>query len=283
MSPAGFTSENSPFSSFAERACQYLIDKVKLSSGRLFDQGRRDPPLACRASSPALRFVAERRLYRIPVSVARALVAWGDGFPVEMLEEIPPSGHVLTLQARGRRCVSLLPDGVPTFPHVDALAFALHDLCHLDKFLDPEHHLGQVGFFDAVERATRRHEWPSFVGDLDDMFRADFDHVVADMNGSAVFLFAALKMKLKMAARRAFARDRGIEAPTGGSLLEDESRDYERRLGELLRLLDFDASMSAAARQTSARRDDPSAALALLRHFEERGRQALEQNRESLC
>jgi hypothetical protein len=64
---------------------------------------------------------------------------------------------VLALQARGRRCVCLLDDaaalahGDPR--HRDGLAFALHDLCHLEKFVAPEHHAGQVGFFRLVERA----------------------------------------------------------------------------------------------------------------------------------
>jgi NAD(P)-dependent dehydrogenase (short-subunit alcohol dehydrogenase family) len=29
--------------------------------------------------------------------------------------------------------------------HPNGLSFALHDLCHLEKFVDPEHHRGQVG------------------------------------------------------------------------------------------------------------------------------------------
>lgn len=37
---------------------------------------------------------------------------------------------------------------------------------------------------------------------LDDTWRAERDYVIAHMNGSAVFLFAALKMRLNMAVRR---------------------------------------------------------------------------------
>src|SRR5690349_9153572 len=68
----------------AERACAYLIAKVRASSGRLFHQGPRIPPLVTDATSPALRFMAEQRLHRVSTAVARALLAWADGFPVEL-------------------------------------------------------------------------------------------------------------------------------------------------------------------------------------------------------
>ena len=57
----------------------------------------------------------------------------------------------------------------------------------------------------------------------DEAWRADLAHVAADMNGSPVFLVAALKMKLKMAERRALAREDGRPAPTGGPLTRRRS------------------------------------------------------------
>ena len=47
--------------------------------------------------------------------------------------------------------------------------------------------------------------------ELDDRWRADRDDIIADMNGSAVFLLAALKMRLGLAARRCGV---GAEAAT---------------------------------------------------------------------
>jgi len=260
-------SPNSP----VERACEFLLEKVEAVSGALFRQGSRKPPLVCRSTAPLLRFVAEQRLYRIPTAVARALIAWGDGFPVELLTSVPSAGHVLELQAVGARCVSLLPDGTSTYPHADALAFALHDLRHLDKFVDSDHHIGQVGFFSLLYAATLRPAWATFEGSLDEAFRRDWHHVAADMNGSSVFLFAALKMKLKMAVRRRAALDRGVAPPVQGPLTTEELHAYDERLSELLGLLDFDSGVKAAARTASARRDDPCAALRLLRHFEAQG------------
>jgi len=257
-----------PSGSAAERACDFVIAKVRAASGHRYHQGERKPALPCASPAPLVRLVAEQRFHRIPTAVARALLAWADGFPVELLTSVPTALHVLELQAKGARCVSLLPDGAPTHPHADALAFVLHDLCHLDKFIDRAHHLGQVGFFACLSALANRAEWLRFETNFDEAFRRDWHHVAADMNGSAVFLFAALKMKLKMAVRRAIAVERGVAARAGGPLTTEEARAFDDRLSELLVLLDFAPDVAEAARATSARRDDPRSALLLLRHFE---------------
>jgi hypothetical protein len=251
---------------------------VKAASGRLFHQGARLPSLACRSSAPLLRFVAEQRLYRVGTNVARALVAWGDGFPAVLLVSVPQPGYVLELQAQARRCVSLLPRDASTSPQTDALAFALHDLRHLDKFVDPSHHLGQVGFFASLHTSSIQPAWHRFEGEFDETFRRDWHHVAADMNGSAVFLFAALKMKLKMAVRRALSP----HPPTDGPLTPVEARTYESALDHLLGLLDFEPAILEAARATSAKRDDPASALQLLHYFEARGRGVLASRRAGL-
>jgi len=259
----------------AERACAYVIAKVRASSGRLFDQGARVPPLASSSHSPVIRFIAERRMHRISNAVVRALLAWADGFPVELLTAVPPPATILALQAEGRRCVSLLPDGTETRPHADVLAFAVHDLCHLDKFIDAEHHRGQVGFFACLHRAVGGRAWTAFERNFDAKFTDDWQHVAADMNGSAVFLFAALKMKLKMAARRRVAAERGGSPDQGGQLTPSEAHAYGDFLQDLLNLLTLHGEIADAARGTSARRDDPLAARTLLRHFEHIGGEVL--------
>jgi hypothetical protein len=218
-----------------------------------------------------VRFFAEQRLHRVSTAVARALLAWADGFPVELMTEVPPAAAVLALQAEGRRCVSLLPDGTPTHPHADALAFTIHDLCHFDKFVDPEHHRGQVGFFECLHLAVHRRAWAQFESNFDPTFIRDWHHVAADMNGSAVFLFAALKMKLKMGVRRQVAADEGRRPDEGGALTPSEAGAYGAFLEDLLELLGLHGEVAEAARRTSTRRDDPIAACALLGHFEEVG------------
>lgn len=266
-------SGSEPSNSQAERACEYVIAKVRAASGHLFHQGARRPALPCASTSPLAKRMAEQRFHRVPTSVARALIAWADGFPVELLTSVPTARHVLGLQARGARCVSLLGDGVPTSPHADALAFVLHDLCHLDKFMAPVHHVGQVGFFASLHALTNRAEWASgFESNFDEAFRRDWQHIAADMNGSAVFLFAALKMKLKMAVRRGIAFERGVPPPSGGPLTTEESRAYDNRLNEFLEMFEFAPDVLLAARSTSTRRDDPRSALRLLEHFKDVGR-----------
>jgi hypothetical protein len=259
----------------AERAAAFVIAKVRAASGRLFHQGPRVPPLATGSSSEAVRFIAEQRIHRLPTTVARALLAWSDGFPVELLTHVPPAAAVLALQAEGRRCVSLLPDGAETRPHDDALAFIVHDLCHLDKFIDAEHHRGQVGFFVCLHRAVVCGRWAEFESKFDPAFTCDWQHVAADMNGSAVFLFAALKMKLKMAVRRRVAAAEGRRPDQGGQLTPSEARAYGHFQENLLDLLRLRGVIAEAARRSSARRDDPVAACTLLRHFEEMGDEAL--------
>ena len=54
---------------------------------------------------------------------------------------------------------------------------------------------------------------------LDDPWRADRDYIIADMNGSAVFLLAALKMRLGLAALRC-----GVDAERAGRNVGRSSR-----------------------------------------------------------
>jgi hypothetical protein len=93
-------------------------------------------------------------------------------------------------------------------------------------------------------------------GALDDTWRAERDYVIADMNGSAVFLFAALKMKLALAVRR-------------------RGRDAAAALDVLLAAMALPDDVRAAARAVSPRRDRPAEARRLLAHFESIARDAI--------
>jgi hypothetical protein len=169
----------------------------------------------------------------------RGLFAWDRGErPVDLLFEVPPARRVLALQARGGRCVCLVEDaaalahGDPRHP--TGLAFALHDLCHLEKFVAPEHHAGQVGFFRVVERALETPAMAALDRELDDQWRAERDYVIADMNGSAVFLLAALKMRLALAARRRGGdAEAAVDVLLGAMGLPDELRDAAREVRRL--------------------------------------------------
>lgn len=264
-----------PPSTDAETTAAFLLDRVRAARGALWDEGRARVAPPEQPFGPALRVFAERRVRGVPEDVVRGLFAWDRGQrPVDLLFEIPTAEGVLARQARGRRCVCLLDDttalahGDPRHP--DGLAFALHDLCHLEKFVAPEHHAGQVGFFQAVEGALAAPAVRALDAQLDDAWRAERDYVISDMNGSAVFLFAALKMKVNMAVRRRLARLAGRPAPTSGPLGPDERAAVVPALDVLFEAMDLPADLRASARVVSTRRDRPAEARRLLDHFEGR-------------
>src|SRR5262245_11256085 len=171
------------------------------------NQGHRATPLP-RPATPALAYLAEHRLCKVPERAVVALFAWAGGNEVELRTDVPPPSHLLALQARGTRCVSLLPES-ETHSATAGFEFVIHDLCHLGKLLDPLHHAEQVGYFASLERLWRAPAWQSVEAGLDRAWLEDRDRLGADMNGSSVYLFVVLKMKLKMAARRALARAQG--------------------------------------------------------------------------
>jgi hypothetical protein len=143
----------------------------------------------------------------------------------------------------------------------------LHDLCHLAKFSDPAHYQEQVGFFRALKAGFEHPRWQAEQLTLDPEWRQARDRVCADMNGSCVYLFAVLKMKLKMAARRRLAARFGRPARTSGPLSPEEEREYGELLAVFLRALGLDGELYAAAVRASARRDSLEAATLLCRHF----------------
>jgi len=233
-------------------ACEFVAARVRERAGARWLQGARRPPIACDDPSPWVRLLAEQRLREVPDVAARALVLAARGArPLDLLASIPSPRDLLAHQARGRRYASILDRD-------DGLDFLLHDLCHLEKFVDPAHHEGQVGFFSALLAA-----WDDLVSRYDDAWREDLVHVAADMNGSPIFLFAALKMKLKMAVRRDVARERGDPPPAGGPLLPHEARAFEAALDDLLRRLALPAAERIAASRVTTRREELDAARAL--------------------
>ncbi|HEY2903366.1 MAG TPA: hypothetical protein VGL59_22470 [Polyangia bacterium] len=260
----------------AETAAAFLLDRVRAARGPLWDEGAARITSDGTASGPALQVVATRRIRGLPEVVARGLLAWDRGRrPVDLCFAVPTARQVLARQARGRRCVCLLDDaaarghGDPRHP--DGLTFLLHDLCHLEKFVAPEHHAGQVGFFRRVERALDAGAFATLQDTFDDAWRADRDYVISDMNGSAIFLFAALKMKLNMAVRRQLATAAGRPAPAGGSLTPDERSAAAPALTKLLYAMGLPEDLHAGAHAVSTRRDSPSEARRLLDDFEAEG------------
>jgi hypothetical protein len=257
----------------AEAVAEFLLERVRARHGRRWDEGAaRQPEVG--HGTPALRVFATRRVRAIAEAPRRGLLAWARGQrPADLRHQILAPEEVLQHQARGRRCVSLLDDatalghGDPRHP--DGLSFALHDLCHLEKFVAPEHHRGQVGFFRSVARAMGCPALQELERAFDARWRADRDYVIADMNGSAVFLFSVLKMRMNMAVRRRLAAARGMPAPTRGPLDADERAAVQPALTTLCQALELPRDLDTAALSVSTRRDQPALAHRLLAHFEQ--------------
>lgn len=273
----------------AERAADYLLVHARRVSGVKLRQGTWDGAFADDAARvgslvgderSALKFLTRYRVRRVPWRAVRGLFAWVSGSSVELREDVPKADEVLSLQAIGRRCVSLLPDGVSPEPHASGLDFLIHDLCHLDKFVDPEHHDEQVGFFATLRELFADSRFRALEAELDETFVEDRNRLAADVNGSAVYLFALLKMKLKMAARRRYARLTSVPARVSGPLVAGEKDVFDELEGVLYEALGFDAELRSAASATSARRDEHDAAARIAGEFGRRGRAVLSRGRD---
>ena len=257
----------------AHQVAAFVLAAVQKQAGTRWNQGPRQVPFEVYSQcNEALSIIGQRRLFGVSEPAAFAICAWHRGErPVHLISRIPSAREMLRVQARGERYVSMLPDheaaahGDPRHP--DGLSFALHDLCHLEKFVDPEHHAGQVGFFVSLDQALSKAGWLDLEAGFDSRWHADRDYVFADMNGSALFLFAALKMKLKMAVRRQVAASEGLVQPERGPLTPLERAAYEPRRDLLLSLLGMPDDVASAGREVSARRCEPQAAAKLLAWF----------------
>ena len=264
----------------ASRACAFVVERIREQAGARWAQGERRPPLPTSSEHPAVRTVATVRLRQLADPPARALTAWSNGErDVVLLDHVPEVRALLAWQARGTRCVSLLPSDADAGIHQTRLAFALHDLCHLEKFVDAETHAAQVGFFARLDAAWDNPAFARLHARYDATWQDDLAHVAADMNGSPVFLMAALKMKLKMAERRALAREEGRAAPTGGPLSEAESIAFAARSEEIFAALDLEGELLSAVRAVSTRRDAEADARIIHEAFTGDGQAILAQRR----
>lgn len=256
----------------AEHAAAFLLARVRAARGRLWDEGAR-PDAAPATGDSALAVFAARRVRGVSPVVADSLLAWSRGErPADLVFEVLSPREVLRRQTAGRRCVALLDDDVALAHgdprHPDGLSFALHDLRHLEKFVEPEHHVGQIGFFRAVDRALTDTAVAALELTFDATWCAERDYVLADMNGSAVFLFSVLKMRLAMAVRRQRASATGRPVPTTGRLDDEERVALQPVLATWFAGMGLPAELRAEAFAVTARRDHPAYARRLLDHFE---------------
>lgn len=252
----------------ALETAEFLLARLEALRGARVKQAPRPEPLACSARAPALRLFSEHHVAGVREPEARALAAWSARDEMAVLcRAAVTAAEIVRLQAEGRRCVALIEDA----PAAEGVAFALHDLRHLYKFFEPEHHAAQRGFFACVARAVDSAAWAELDAALDAAWLADRDAVLADMNGSPVFLFAALKMKLKMAARRRHHLFRGHQPPDRGPLDPTELATFAPLLETCLDGLGLAGEVRVAARAISCRRDAAPHARAFVEYFASAG------------
>jgi len=85
----------------------------------------------------------------------------------------------------------------------DALEFLLHDLLHMEKFVDPQTFDEQVGFFQSVLRlhdGEPQRFFDGFGGDA--LLWNQIEYCISDMNAWSVHLVKFLKAKFLLANKR---------------------------------------------------------------------------------
>jgi len=208
-------------------ACVYVLRGARQTAPRRWKQGSRTPPDSPGMTEPAAQWLAERHVYRVEQHVAAGLLAWTrNERRLVALAHVPTPQQVLALQAIGWRCVSLLADEADCGLQPSPFEFALHDLCHAEHFFDPAHHVAQVGFFAGLHQLGSA----GAATDGDDVWQADWNRVAADMNGSVLFLFSALRRKAQLRAARQNRPAQEVLAPLWTALgLEGQTRETAER------------------------------------------------------
>lgn len=104
-----------------------------------------------RESATVRDFWMKARLHKIPDYVALCIDSFYFGLrPLRLMFRIPSPEELLAMQAEGSRCVSALISSkmlTQIFGHRDCLEMLLHDLAHMEKFVEAGRFWQQVGFF----------------------------------------------------------------------------------------------------------------------------------------
>ena len=151
--------------------------------------------------------------------VNSTLIEWMRGKrPFVLMFRIPSPMEVLRMQACGQRVVTMLTsldelsskhtaklhymeDG--RFHSRDALDFLIHDLAHMEKFVDESTHREQVGFVRCMLRlgdGSPQQELRSYGGDLE--LWHEVEYCISDMNCWGVLLLQYLRAKWLRARTR---------------------------------------------------------------------------------
>ena len=177
-----------------------------------------------RESATVRDFWMKARLHKIPDSVALCIDRFYFGMrPLRLMFRIPSPEELLAMQAEGSRCVSALISSkmlTQIFGHRDCLEMLLHDLAHMEKFVEAGRFWQQVGFFSFLHASVAPFhlKWREVLGKR---WELSWHYVSADMNAVANHMLMTLKSQLMVAMARKTLLDAGIpRIPT--EVTEDE-------------------------------------------------------------
>lgn len=181
----------------APELCAFLIDRVwrdlfpkSWRNGQSQEFGRVEN------SDLLTQFVGQR--YRgLPSAVPRSLAAWAQGqYPLRLHFRSLSVEEVLSLQAAGQRCVSLMmtPDEILHFEHEgrDFISFLIHDLVHSDHLMSQPHsYRRQILFARWMSEIWK--DKAAWTSSLTLEQRERLEYIAADMNSHLIHLLKTLK------------------------------------------------------------------------------------------
>ena len=165
---------------------------------------------------------ASVQLYQMPLYVNEVMVHWlqGNYTPLVLLHRIPTPLEVLHQQSNGDRAITLFlcEVGLSSL-HVsplaymsgekvhkkDALDFLVHDISHMNLFLNRDTYEEQVGFFSAMESLRPYHYFVRQCGMDEDMW-SQLQYCFSDMNCWVTHLIKYLRAKWLAAEHRLLLR-----------------------------------------------------------------------------
>ncbi len=145
-------------------------------------------------------FLSQQQFRGIIPAVGQALARWlRQQWDLRLHTDIPSPAQVLTMQAQGRRPVTIICDYPrllrPVLTKENAFAFAVHDLEHAFKFFhDPQLHREQRALFRLLDRARQQGLFAEYA--RDPAFAARLDYLLSDMNTHVIHSLHYLRAML---------------------------------------------------------------------------------------
>jgi len=175
-------------------------------------------------SSTLRDLIRVARFTRVPEHVPVCLWNYYAGLrPLVLMWRVPTPDELLAMQADGRRCVSALVSEKAlhtVFGHRDCLDMLMHDLSHMEKFIEVGRYWQQVGFFEFLKSTClvrHKEHWGEAYGHR---WRLSWQYVSSDMNAVANHMLQTFKVQLMVAIARATLVNSGHPIPEN---LEDDT------------------------------------------------------------